>query len=352
MRFFVIRRLLQAIPTLFGITLFSYLLMLAAPGDPLAMIGFNPDIEHEDIQRIRRMKGMDQPPLVQYIYWLFGNDWVHIDADGDGEGDMVDFNGDEELEPLMGTRKGLLRGDLGDSIQLKRPVWDLILSKVPATLELTLTSLLVGYLIGIPVGVYSAVKQGGWFDQWARVLAVVGNAVPGFWLALVLVLVFAVQLRWLPTGRRFAPGADPNDLWLRIKHLILPVTVLALGTIAGLSRIMRTEALEVLGQDYIRTARAKGLSNQQVWWGHAVRNALIPLATFFGPALGGLLGGAVITETIFSWPGMGRLTFSAVSQRDYPLVMGSVVIGAALYIFGLLLSDIMYAWVDPRIRLR
>ncbi|MBN1284495.1 MAG: ABC transporter permease [Anaerolineae bacterium] len=352
MRQFIIRRLLQAIPTLFGITLFSYLLMLAAPGDPIQMIGFNPDLDPQAMQVLRRQLGMDQPAIVQYVYWLIGNDWVHIDADGDGAGDYVDVDGDEIKEtPLMGKRQGMLRGDMGLSIQYKQPVWDVIMSRVPKTLQLTLTALVVGYLIGIPIGVYSAVKHNGVFDQAARVLAVVGNAVPGFWLALILVMVFAVNLRWLPTGGTRTLGGT-NDLWDQVKHMILPVTVLALGTIAGLSRIMRTETLEVLGQDYIRTARAKGLSNTKVWWAHAVRNALIPLATFIGPALGGLLGGAVITETIFSWPGMGRLGINAVFQRDYPLIMGEVVIGAILYILGLLVSDILYAWVDPRIRLR
>ncbi len=317
------------------------------------MIGFNPDIAHEDMERIRRIKGMDQSPPIQYLYWLIGNDWVNIDADGDGKGDMIDMDGDGVAETkFMGDRKGILRGDLGESIQLRRPVWQLIMSRVPATLQLTLTTLIIGYLIGIPIGVYSAVKHNGWFDQTSRIFAVVGNAVPGFWLALILVLIFSIQLDWLPTGRMHTPGANPNDLWDRIQHLIMPVTVLALGTIAGLSRIMRTETLEVLGQDYIRTARAKGLSSPQVWWGHAVRNALIPVATFLGPAIGGLLSGAVITETVFSWPGMGRLVFGAVGQRDYPLIMGSVVIGSVLYILGLLLSDILYAWVDPRIRLR
>jgi peptide/nickel transport system permease protein len=336
---FILRRLLQAIPTLFGITLLSYLLMQAAPGDPITMITFNPDASLEATEKLRRQLGMDQPPVVQYIYWLIGNDWRRIDVDGDGEGDV------------WGTRKGLLRGDLGMSIQHKRPVLKLIVQRIPATLQLTLTSLLIGYLIGIPVGVYSAVHPRSWFDQASRVLAVVGNAVPGFWLALILIMIFAVQLRLLPTGGTRTLGGNPNDLWDRVKHLMMPVSVLALGVVAGISRFMRTETMEVLSQDYIRTARAKGLSNQRVWWLHAVRNALVPIATFIGPALGGLLGGAVITETIFGWPGMGRLTVNAVFQRDYPLIMGSVVISAVLYVLGLLLSDILYAWVDPRVRL-
>ncbi|MCZ7547311.1 MAG: ABC transporter permease [Anaerolineae bacterium] len=336
---FIFRRLLQAIPTLFGITLISFLLIQAAPGDPITFITFNPDIDRESTEKLRRQLGLDQPVLVQYVYWLIGNDWVHIDVDGDGEGDVY------------GTRRGLLRGDLGVSIQHKQPVLDLILSRIPMTLRLTLTALIVGYLVGIPIGVYSAVRRGSGFDQIARVLSVVGNALPGFWLGLIMIMVFAVQLRWLPTSGTRTLGLETSDIFDQAKYMIMPVTVLALGGIANVSRFMRTETLEVLGQDYVRTARAKGLTDQRVWWGHAVRNALIPIATFLGPALGGLLAGAVITETIFAWPGMGRLYVNAVFQRDFPLIMGSVVIGAVLYILGLILSDVLYAVVDPRIRL-
>jgi peptide/nickel transport system permease protein len=340
---YIVRRLLQAVPTLVGITIISFLMMLAAPGDPVRMITFNPNSDPESTAKLRRQLGLDQPPLVQYVYWLVGNDWVHIDVDGDGEGDVY------------GTRKGILRGDFGQSLQHKRPVLDLITGRIPATLQLTLTALVVGYLIGVPVGVLSAVRSRSWFDQFARVLSVVGNAVPSFWLALILILAFSVRLGVLPMcGMRTISGASNSafDLWDRVAHMIMPVIVLSLGTIAGISRFMRTEVIEVLGQDYIRTARAKGLRDPTVWWGHAVRNALIPIATFIGPALGSLLGGAVIIEQVFSWPGMGRLVVNGVFQRDYPLVMGSVVIGAVLYILGVLLSDILYAAVDPRVRLK
>jgi peptide/nickel transport system permease protein len=272
---------------------------------------------------------------------LIGNDWVTIDVDGDGEGDV------------QGSRQGILRGDFGTSLQGKGDVFRLIVQRIPKTLQLTLTAFIVGYLIGIPIGVYAATHPRGWFDQASRVLSVVGNAIPGFWLALILILIFSVHLGWLTTGgtvdfRNF--GKTKNDLWYQIKSMIMPVTVLSLGIVANISRFMRTETLEVLEQDYIRTARAKGLNNQQVWWGHAVRNALIPIATFIGPALGGLLGGAVITEQIFGWPGMGRLTIQAVFQRDFPLIMASLVISSVLYIVGLIVSDVLYAWVDPRIR--
>lgn len=339
---YVARRLLQAIPTLFGITVISFLLMLAAPGDPVTMITFNPNSDPESSAMLRRQLGLDQSPIVQYIYWLVGNTWVKVDVDGDGEGDMY------------GTRRGILRGDFGQSLQHKQPVGKLIADRIPATLQLTLSALVVGYIIGIPVGVLSAVRPRSWFDQAARVLAVIGNAVPGFWLGLILIMTFSVKLGLLPmSGMRTISGEGADyDLWDRIAHMIMPVTVLSLGTIAGISRFMRAEVIEVLGQDYIRTAFSKGLRDNKVWWLHAFRNALIPIATFIGPAIGGLLSGAVIIEQVFSWPGMGRLVINGVFQRDYPLVMGSVVVGAVLYILGVLLSDIIYALIDPRVRLK
>ncbi len=340
---YVARRLIQAIPTLFGVTIISFILMLSAPGDPVTLITFNPDSSSpEATEKLRRQLGLDKPPLVQYFYWLVGNDWTTIDVDGDGEGDIA------------GTRYGLLRGDMGNSIQHKRPVFDLIMERVPATLQLSVSALLIGYLIGIPIGVFSAVGRSGWFDQISRVFAVVGNAVPAFWLGLIMIMFFSVQMGWLPTGgmqslTRVEPG---GELWDRIKHLIMPSTVLALGTIATISRFVRAEVIEVMGYDYIRTARAKGLKTTIIWWKHAVRNALIPVATFIGPALGTLLGGAVIIEQVFSWPGMGLLVINGVFQRDYPLIMGSVLIGAALFILGIILSDILYGILDPRVRLR
>lgn len=338
---YAIRRLVQAIPTLIGITVISFLLMMAAPGDPVAMLTFRqPDAPLEAQERLRRQLGLDQPVLVQYAVWLVGNDWQSIDIDGDGVADT------------QGTRRGLLRGDFGTSISQRRPVLDLLVERIPATLQLTVTSFVLGYLIGIPLGVLSAIYQRTWFDQLARLISVLGNALPSFWMALVLILIFSVGLKWLPiSGMRDLN--NPNaTFWDGLPYMVLPVIVLSMGTIAGISRFLRTKMLEVLGDDYIRTAHAKGLSDRAVYWKHAFRNALLPLATFIGPAVGFLLGGAVIVETIFSWPGMGRLVVNAVFERDYPLIMGSVIMSAVLYIFGLLLSDLLYALVDPRIRLK
>jgi peptide/nickel transport system permease protein len=329
------------VPTLFGITLISFLLMLATPGDPIALITFrSTDLTAEDLERTRRQLGLDQPALTQYAVWLIGNDWTMIDVDGDGTGDIA------------GTRRGLLRGDLGNSIQQRRPVMDLLVERVPATLQLTVPALLLGYLVGVPLGIAASISKRVWVDQAARLVSVLGIALPSFWLALILIIIFGVALKWLPiSGMRDLnnPNASALD---NLRYMIMPVTVLSMGTIATISRFTRTKMLEVMGEDYIRTARAKGLNQRTIWWRHAFRNALLPIVTFLGPALGFLLGGAVIIETIFSWPGMGRLITNAMFARDYPVVMGSVIFSAVLYIFGLLVSDILYSVVDPRIRLK
>jgi peptide/nickel transport system permease protein len=338
---FLARRFFQAIPTIFGITLISFLLMLATPGDPITLITFNPNSDPESTMKLRRQLGLDQPPLVQYFYWLVGNDWVHIDVDGDGEGD------------LYGSRRGFLRGDLGQSIKYKYSVAALIVERIPATLQLGLAAVLVGYGLGIPIGLLSAVYHRSWFDQFSRILSVIGNAVPSFWLALLLIILFSVNLGVLPMSgmRDITRSADSATFLDTIPYMIMPVTVLSLSIIAAISRFTRAQVLEVMGQDYVRTAQAKGLSDRRVRWRHIIPNALIPAATFLGPTLGTLLGGAVIIEQVFSWPGMGRLVVDAVFQRDYPLIMGSVVIGAVLYILGMILSDILYVTLDPRIRL-
>jgi peptide/nickel transport system permease protein len=339
---YILRRLVQAIPTLFGITIITFMLMLATPGDPITTIMFNPNSSPEATAQLRRQLGLDQPPLVQYFYWLVGNDWVNIDVDGDGQGD------------INGLRKGFLRGDLGQSIQFRRPVSELIVERIPATLQLTFSGVVLGYLIGIPIGLFSAAKHRSWFDQGARVLSVIGDAVPSFWLALILIIIFSVNLGILPmSGMRDITRMEARfDLGESIRYMLMPVIVLSLGIIAFISRFTRTQVLEVMGQDYIRTAYSKGLTGRMVLWRHVIRNALMPVATFIGPAMGSLLGGAVIIEQVFSWPGMGRLTLDAVSARDYPLIMGSVVISAVMFILGVLFSDVLYSLLDPRIRLQ
>lgn len=336
---YFLRRLLQAIPTFLGVTIISFLLVITSPGDPISLMTFSPNQDPEAVESIRRSLGLDRPPLEQYAYWLVGNDFVELDLDGDG------------IKESNGQRQGLLRGDLGQSIRQRRPVLDMIVERIPATLQLTISALLVGYLIGILLGVLSAAYQGSIIDQFIRLISVIGNAIPAFWLGLILIIALSVNADLLPMSGRQNIRSFGFDLVDQLKHMVMPVTVLSLPIIANISRYTRTSVLEVLGQDYVRTARAKGLSEQAVTLRHVVRNALIPVATFLGQTIGGLLGGTVIVEQVFSWPGLGKLVIDAVFNRDYPIVMGSVVIGAILFIIGMLISDMLYALLDPRIRL-
>lgn len=353
---YTLRRLIQAIPTFFGITILSYLLMAAAPGGPVAALTFGPNVPPAQRQRLAAQLGVNDPVYIQYLRWLLGDDWMRWDADGDGVSDHsfllpLDANGDGEPEP-PGTGRGILRGDFGRSYAAKRPVADMIGERVLATLELGASALILGLVVGVPIGILAAVRRGGWFDNLTRVVAVVFNAIPIFWLGLVLILVFGSWLHILPMGSRcsaLAVGGCP-PIWERIDYLLLPTFVLATGAIAIYSRYMRASMLDVMHQDYMRTAEAKGLSGRMVWFRHGARNALIPLATFLGPAITGLLGGAAITETIFSWPGLGRFGVNAVTSQDYPVVMAVVIIGAVATILGYLLSDVLYAIIDPRIR--
>jgi peptide/nickel transport system permease protein len=322
--------------------LFAFILMLVAPGDPVSLITFNPSSgDTETADRMRRQLGLDQPPITQYVYWLIGNDWTQYDADGDG------------IDDSPGIRRGLLRGDFGDSIKHRRPVLDLITERVPATLLLTFSALIIGYGFGILLGITAAIFHRTWIDQIVRIISVIGNAIPQFWLGLLLIIVFSVNLDILPmSGMRSISNRGQFDFGDTVSHMILPVSVLSLNTIAFVSRFTRAEMLEVLEQDFIRTARSKGLNDRVVWLRHALRNSLIPVVTFLGTSLGTLLAGAVIIERVFTWPGLGLLIVDAVFQRDYPLVMGSVVIASVMFILGVLLSDILYAVLDPRVRLK
>jgi peptide/nickel transport system permease protein len=353
MSHYIFRRLLQAIPTLIGVSLISFFLVKSAPGDPVLAMTFDPKISQATRETLRRQLGLDQPLPVQYVRWFTG---LVMHPDNVAEEFSINEARCRYISWLNYTfcdsGGGVLRADLGTSITTKQPVWARLAERIPATLELTTTGLIVGLLLGIPLGVLSAVRQGSLFDNLVRFFAVVGNAIPTFWFALLLIFIFAVYLNWLPAGGRQTVSLD-NEFSLidRIRHLILPTIVLAVGWVAVLSRFLRAETLEVLRTDYIRTAQAKGIQPIRVWFIHAMRNALIPLATLLGPAITGLLAGAVITETIFAWPGMGRLTFDAAIQRDYPVVMGSVMIASVLVILGNLLSDILYGLVDPRVRL-
>lgn len=351
---YIFRRLIQAIPTLIGVSIITFLLVRAAPGDPVTLRTFgDKNMTVEAKESMRRALGLDQPAPVQYIAWFTG----------------FSFRTGDQLETMQSATntcwhvgalnaticdsgRGIIRGDLGTSFDTREPVWQRMTDRMPATLQLGITSLLFSLIIGVPLGILSAVYRGSLLDNLIRFFSVIFRSVPVYWMALLLVLTFSVWLGWLPSGGRQTVSMTMEfDLWDRIRHMTLPVVVLSFGPIAFFSRIMRTETLEVIHTDYIRTARAKGLAPGRVWFLHALRNALLPLMTVLGPAIVGVLSGAVVTETIFSWPGMGRLTINAVYQQDYPMVLGAGIFFAALTIVGYLLTDIFYALVDPRVRL-
>lgn len=350
---YALRRLIQAIPTLLGVSILSFLLINSAPGDPILIRTFDPNITNESREILRRQLGLDQPLPIQYVRWFTG---VSLRR-GDVVAEFLKVDATCTYTARLNftfcdSGGGILRGDLGTSTQTKEPVWDRLVERMWATAQLGLASLILTFFLGIPLGVLSAVYRGSLFDQLVRFFSVVGQAVPAFWMALMGIFLFSVVLGWLPTGGiKTISLTNEFDLLDRLRHILMPAIVLALGGIAFMSRIMRTETMEVINQDYIRTARAKGLANNKIWFVHTFRNALIPLMTILGPSIVGIVGGAVITETVFSWPGMGRLTLSAALQRDYPMVMGAVMFFSLLTILGNLLSDILYGVVDPRVRL-
>lgn len=324
---YILRRVLQAIPTVIGVTLISFIIMQAAPGDPVQLLTFNPSFTAADRARLAHDLCLDRSLPEQYLIWVFG-----------------DLNGDC-------AQRGLIRGDFGKSFYEKRPVLDMITERIPATLELTSFALVIGGVIGLIIGVLSAVRRGTAFDNIARFFSVVFDAIPPFWFGLLLIMLFSVTLGLLPVGGRLPLNKADITILDHVKHLIMPTIVLAIGWIALMSRYMRAETLEVIQQEYVRAARAKGVTARRVYFWHAARNALIPIVTILGPAITGLIGGSVVIERIFSWPGLGRMTVEAVSARDYPIVMANVIIGAILVIGGNLLSDILLVVVDPRIRL-
>ncbi len=351
---YVLRRLIQAIPTILGITVLSFLIMSAAPGGPAAAMTFDPKVPAKQREAMQEKLGFNDPLPVQYVRWLLGEKPIKVLGFTLWEGrDVPVFDRlGNEVDSKEGTSGGIIRLDFGRSLFYKRPVIDMLKQRAGATVQLGFTALVLGFSIGIPVGILSAVRRGSLFDNSSRVLAVLFNAVPVFWLGLMLILIFGKWLGALPMGNQ-CPLTIKGCISFqdRVSHLILPVFTLGTGWIAVLSRYMRTSTLDVLSQDYIRTAQAKGLPNSKVWFVHATRNALIPIATILGPAIPSLLSGAVITETIFSWPGLGRLSYEAVIQQDYPMVMTVVLLSGMITILGYLLSDILYALIDPRIRL-
>ena len=320
---YLAKRLIFMVPLLFGITVICFAVMHLAPGSPTDMqTQMNPRASAEAKERLRAMYELDKPLHVQYFSWV----------------------------------KKLAVLDLGTSFSSdRRPVADKILERLPITISLNVLSLLLILMVAIPIGVLSAVHQDSWFDRAMSVFVFVGFAIPTFWLALLLMILFGVHLGWLPISGIRSLNWEYLTAWDAVvdlvKHLLLPVLISAFGGLAGLSRYMRANMLEVIRQDYITTARAKGLNRRTVIYKHALRNALLPVVTILGLSVPGLIGGSVIFETIFAIPGMGQLFYMSVMARDYPTVMGILFIGAVLTLFGNLLADISYALVDPRIRI-
>ncbi|MGC9017037.1 MAG: ABC transporter permease [Caldimicrobium sp.] len=321
---YLIKRFLILLVTLWGVTVISFGILHLAPGGPLTpLTEFNPKITPEYREKLIKMYGLDKPLHIQYLNWL----------------------------------KGIIKLDFGRSFSLdQRPVWDKIKERLPVTLLINTLALILILLISIPLGVLSAVKSGTRFDQIFTFLTFFGYAMPSFWLALLLMLIFGVKLQWLPiSGLHSIVGYDKMSLFEKIldwtKHLLCPLFVATFGGIAGFSRYLRNSMLEVLKADYITYARAKGLPERVILYKHAMRNALLPMITLLGLSLPGLIGGSVIFETIFGIPGLGQLMWQAVMSRDYPVIMANLLLVSFLTLLGNFLADIGYALADPRIRL-
>ncbi len=318
---YIIRRLLLMVPLLLGVTFLSFAIINLIPGSPVMRLRDNPKIKPEAALMLTKELGLDKPWPQRYVYWL-----------GD-----------------------LLHGDLGHSMYNGVPVADRIMAVLPNTLLLSVSALTLALVFAVPIGVYAAVNHRGPFDRMATFGAVAMYAMPSFWLALLLVIVFSLKFReWglpsLPVGG-MTDTRGGGGFWDRVQHLILPTISLGLVSIGGWSSYIRTSMLETLGQDFIRTAHAKGLAERSVLFGHAFRNAFLPLVTLVGLSLPGLFGGAVIVESIFAWNGIGRLTIEAVQRRDYTLIMGTTLMFAVLTVVANLLADVSYAIIDPRVRL-
>ncbi|MEW6326300.1 MAG: ABC transporter permease [Thermodesulfobacteriota bacterium] len=321
---YILKRLLLMIPIFLGITVISFAVLHLAPGAPTEMqTMMQPKVSLEARARLNAIYGLDKPLHIQYFDWL----------------------------------KRLVRFDFGRSFSSdNRPVQEKIMERLPVTLFINILSLVLILVVAVPIGILSAVHRYSLFDKATTLFVFVGFATPTFWLALLLMLVFGVHLDWLPISGLKSLNYEYLGFWGKVvdlgRHLILPVLLSAFGGLAGLSRYMRGNMLEVIRQDYILTARAKGLPEKVVIYKHALRNALLPVVTVLGLSIPGLIGGSVIFESIFAIPGMGQLFYGAVMARDYPVVMGELVIGAVLTLTGNLVADISYALVDPRIRVR
>lgn len=309
---FLARRLLSALPVLLVVSLVSFVIIAIVPGDVTAEIAGADSTEAQRAE-IRERLGLDKPMVEQALRW-YGR---------------------------------LLQGDLGQSYLLNRPVTEAVLERLPVTLSLAGLALVMAVALGMLLGILAAIRHGTWLDQGSMSLALFGLSIPDFWFGLILIVVFSVQLGWLPTGG-YVPASESIVGWAR--SMTLPALALAITQMGVVARMTRASMLEVMGEDYIRTARAKGMRRHVVIFKHALRNALIPIVTVVGVMTGVLLGGAVVIESVFSLPGVGRLIIGAIQRRDYPIIQGGLLITAATFVFVNILVDLAYGWLDPRVR--
>jgi peptide/nickel transport system permease protein len=360
---YTIRRVIQAIPVLFLISVVTYAIMLAAPGGPQQRFAQNPKMTNEQRAKFIHAWGLDQPIPIQYGRWM-----GLLNPDAEGVAALIGPKGLPNFLPsgLSGATNGLLHGDLGYSIDSGNAVGTTIAKAALPTLILAGFALILWIGIAILMGVLAAVRRYSFFDQATTVFAYIGFAMPTFWLGLMLIYLFGVNLHWLPVSgmieTRNSPPFGTDKYWAYLgdnpikaltdvgRHLILPVITLVVVNIAGDSRFVRASMLEALSQDYVRTAKAKGLAGRSVTFKHALRNALLPVVTNIGLELPFLFSGALITETIFAWPGIGKLTIDATNNFDYTILMGVLFISAVTVVLANLLADVLYAFVDPRIK--
>ena len=314
MKRYLARRLLLLVPVLAGVSVIIFMVLHLSPGDPVEIM-LGSQATQEDRVRLRADLGLDRPLPVQYVTWL-----GHV-----------------------------VHGDLGRSLWMKRPVLGEVLLRFKATLILTATALVLSTIVGLALGVASATRPHSLLDRLSAMASLFGASLPSFWLGIVLMVIFALHLGWLPASGMYAPygGGDLRDL---LAHLLLPALTLAAASVTIVARLTRATMLETLGQDYVRTARAKGVMERRVVLRHALKNALIPIVTVIGVQAGYLLGGAVLTETVFAWPGVGTLMVQGILARDFPLVQGCVLVIALSFVLINLAVDLLYAWLDPRIR--
>jgi ABC-type dipeptide/oligopeptide/nickel transport system permease component len=322
---YVVRRMLSLVVILLGVSIIVFMLVHLAPGDPVRIM-LGEDATEADVERLNRIYGFDRPLPIQYLIWL-GN---------------------------------ALQGDLGTGIRSQLPVTLLIFERMPATIELAIWSLVLAVGVGIPLGVLSAVRRNSWIDFGSMFAALVGVAAPNFWVGLILLSQIALHVPWLPIGSRGPSFPDAMIaivtqfdfvvLWDHFRYVLLPALALGTSIMALITRLTRSSLLEVLNRDDVRTARAKGLRGITVVYGHALKNALLPVVTVVGVQFGALLGGAIVIEVVFAWPGVGRLIVSAISQRDFPVVQGSVLMLAVVFAIANLLVDLSYSLINPRIR--